>query len=132
MAHQTHLDHSCARTSSDDSGRRADIEGIMTISSRPNNIHHEILITTINRRRDRSGSQQGRGDCQRFRSSLKTRDMKRGEECTDLCRVNRPWSEKVLESELEVMGVEVLWSFDKLVQERFKRRLGVSFCILVS
>jgi len=42
--------------------------------------------------------------------------MKRGEECTDLCGVNRPWSEKVLESELEIMGIEVLWSFDKLVQ----------------
>lgn len=86
--HRKYLDHSRTRTSSDDSGRRADIEGIMSISSRTNDIHHEILVTTVNRCRDRSGPQQARCDRQRFRSSLETRDVKRGKECTDLCGVD--------------------------------------------
>ena len=116
VAARTNLDHSCTRASSDDSGRRADIEGVVPISSRPNDVHHEILITTVKRCRDRSGSQQARGDSQRLRSPFETRDVKRGEECPDLGGVDCSWGENVLESELEVVGIKVLWSLDQLVQ----------------
>lgn len=132
LALHADLDHSRTRASSDDGGSRANVEGVVPISSSPDNIHHEISITKINGCRDRPGSQQARGNCQRLWSPLETRDVKGGEECTDLGRIDRPWSENVLESELEVMGIEVLWSLDKLVQQRVKRRLGVSFRVLVS
>ena len=104
----------------------------MPVSSRPNDIHHEILVPTVNSRRDRSGPQQARSDGQRFRSPLETRYVKRGKECTDLGGINRPWSENVFEGELEIVGIKVLWGFDQLVQQRFERKLGVRFWVLVA
>ena len=35
------------------------------------------------------------------------RNVKCGEECIDLRRVDGPWSENVLESGLEVMGIKL-------------------------
>ena len=90
-----YLDHSRTRTSCDDSSSCADIEGIVSISSRADDIHHEILVTAIDGRGDRSGPQKARSGRQRFRSSLETGDMKGGEECTDLRRVGRPWRENM-------------------------------------
>ena len=58
--------------------------------------------------------------------------MQRGEECTDLSGVDRPRRKNVLEGKLEVLGIEVLRSFDEFVQQWLERRLGVRFCVLVS
>ena len=110
-----YLDDSRTRTCSDDSGRRANVESVVAVSPRPDDIDHEIFIAVINGRRDRSGPQQARGGCQRLRSPLETRYVKRSEECADLGRVNRARGENVFEGELEVVGAEILWCFDELV-----------------
>ena len=100
-----HLGHSRTRTSSDDTGRRANIKGVVPIS-RPDDIHHGNIV--INGCSDRPGSQQACGDGQQLRSPLKMRNVKYGEECTDLCRVDCPCNENVLERELQIVVVEVL------------------------
>ena len=61
VPHQTYLDDSRTRTRSDDGSRRTNVESVMAISSRPNDIYHEIFIAAINSRWDCSSSQEFRG-----------------------------------------------------------------------
>ena len=117
-------------TSSDDSSH-TNVEGTVPIS-RPDDIHHRILIV-INRCRDRPGSQQVCGNGQQLRSPLKTRNVKCAEECTNLCGVDCPCNEKVLNSELQIVWLKYSGVFTSLVvQQWFKCCLGVRFCVLMS
>ena len=92
----TYLDNSRTRASRDYGSGRAHVEGVMPITARANNVHHEVTLRILYCCFQRSLPENIRRRRQGVWSPFDSIDMQSGQEGANLDRVNGVGSEDVV------------------------------------
>ena len=116
----SYLYHPCTCTCGDDGGGGADVEGVVSVAARANDVDDKAFISVIDDGWNGARKDECRGGEKEVFAELDPGNGESCEEGADLLWECGAWCDDVVDGELDVFVGEMLRLFDELCQDELE------------